>query len=182
MVTVHNPSSCFSLLRVTVVVLIACAGALALFVGASSAQKRHRQVRHLSVCGNPSLPCQTTGTFKPYDLPFRLPANAIIYDTELFYAVVLTSVSSPNDSCDVFVPERQRLAAQALFPDHKVFSSRCTEPGELSYSSTNNKTHFMAVYAGSTLAEANRMLAAVKATSKFPAANLRRMRATVNGT
>jgi hypothetical protein len=40
----------------------------------------------------------------------------------------------------------------------------------------------MAIYAGLTPAEANRMLAAVKATGKFPGANLRRMRATFNGT
>jgi hypothetical protein len=182
MITFQKPASCSCLLRVALVALIGSASALTLFSSATSAQQRRPQVRHLSVCGNPNRPCKSTGTFRPYDLPFRLPANAVIYDTELFYAVVLTSVSSPNDSCDVFVPERQRLAAQALFPDHKVFSSRCTEPGEPSYSNTSDKAHFMAVYAGSTLADANRMLAAVKATGKFPGANVRRMRATINGT
>jgi hypothetical protein len=40
----------------------------------------------------------------------------------------------------------------------------------------------MAVYAGATLADANRMLAMVQATGKFPAANIRRMRAGFNGT
>jgi hypothetical protein len=40
----------------------------------------------------------------------------------------------------------------------------------------------MAVYAGSTLAEAKRVLAAVKATGKFPGANLRRIRTGFNGT
>jgi hypothetical protein len=40
----------------------------------------------------------------------------------------------------------------------------------------------MAVYAGITQAEANRMLAKVKATGKFPGANIRRMRAVMNGT
>jgi hypothetical protein len=106
----------------------------------------------------------------------------MIFDTELFYAVMLVSVSAPDDSCDVFVPEGQRRAAQSLFPDHKVFASRCAEPGEVSYSNTSSKAHFMAVYAGSTLADANRMMAAVKATGKFPGASVRRMRAMVNGT
>ncbi len=40
----------------------------------------------------------------------------------------------------------------------------------------------MAVYAGATLADANRTLRAVKATGKFPGANIRRMRAIMNGT
>jgi len=142
----------------------------------TTAQRRRTAVRHLSVCGNPNLPCKTQGTFQPYDLPFRWRQNVVIYDTELFYAVMLVSVSAPDDSCDAFVPESQRLAAQALFPDHKVFASRCTMPGELSYSNTSSKAHFMAVYAGSSLADANRMLAAVKATGKFPGASIRRSR------
>jgi hypothetical protein len=40
----------------------------------------------------------------------------------------------------------------------------------------------MGVYAGMTLADANRMLASVKATGKFPGANIRRLRAAFNGT
>jgi hypothetical protein len=156
--------------------------ALNIFNTGASAQKRRGPVKHLAVCGDPRVPCKTIGTFEPHDLPFRLPANAVIYDTELFYAVMLKSVKSPADNCDVFVPESERLAAQALFPDHKVFSSRCTEPGQLYYTNTSANAHFMAVYAGATLAEANRMLATVQATGKFPGANIRRLRAGFNGT
>jgi hypothetical protein len=146
------------------------------------AQKRRPVVQHLSVCGNPNITCPTKATFEPYDLPFRMPANAVIYDTELFYAIILRSVSVPPDSCDNFIPEPERLAAQILFPNRKVFTSRCAEPGRLSYSNTSSKQNFMAVYAGTTVADANRMLTAVKATGKFPGANLRRMRAVMNGT
>jgi hypothetical protein len=170
-----------SVLRVAVVALIACATALSFLAGATNAQKR-RPVTHLPVCGNPTVPCKTTATFEPYDLPFRLPRTVVIYDTDLFYAIILKSVSAKDDDCGVFVPEDVRLAAQALFPDHKVFSSRCAMAGALSYSNTTPQQHFMAVYAGLTLAEANGMLAAVKATGKFSGANLRRMRATFNGT
>jgi hypothetical protein len=162
--------------------MIVIAVVLGLFWIDASAQKRRPPVQHLSVCGNPNLPCKTSATFEPNDLPFRLPENVVIYDTELFYAIMLKSVNSPDDNCDIFVPETERLAAQALFADHKVFSSRCAQAGALSYSNTSPKAHFMAVYAGTTLAEANRMLAAVKATGKFPGANLRRMRAVMNGT
>jgi hypothetical protein len=160
-------------------------GALLVFSVLNSetlAQKRRPPVKHLSVCGNPNVTCTSAVTFEPYDLPFRMPASAVIYDTELFYAIILTSVSVPRDSCDNFIPEPERLAAQILFPDHKVFTSRCAEPGRLSYSNTSPKAFFMAVFAGTTLADANRMLAAVKATGKFPGASIRRMRAAFNGT
>ncbi len=155
--------------------------AFSFLAGAVSAQKP-RTVRHGSICGDPTTPCKTVGTFQPNDLPFRIPQRAVIYDTDLFYAIILKSVNVADDKCDKFVPESDRLAAQALFPDHKVFSSRCADPGGLSYTNTSPKARFMAVYAGITPAEANSMLAKVKATGKFPGASLRRMRAAFNGT
>ena len=111
-----------------------------------------------------------------------MPANTLIFDTELFYAVILKSVSTTGDNCDNYIPEPERIAAQSLFPKQKVFASRCAEPGNLSYTNTNSNTNFMAVFAGTTQAQANRTLAAVQATGKFPGANIRRMRATLNGT
>jgi len=161
--------------------VLALATALSPFAGISSAQKR-QAARHGVICGNPNVPCRTSATFPPNDLPFRIPTKTNIYDTDLFYAVILKSVSVPDENCDTFVPESDRLAAQALFPDRKVSSSRCADPGGLSYTNTSPKARFMAVYAGMTLAEANKMLATVKATGKYPAASMRRMRAAFNGT
>ena len=171
-----------SLPRTTLAMAITGLTLLGCFGWEASAQRRGRQTRHFSVCGNPNVSCKSYRPFEPFELPFRLPENAVIWDTELFYAVMLKSVNSPDDSCDIFVSERERTATQALFPDHKVFASRCFEPGGISYTNTSAKAHFMAVYAGTTLVEANRLLEAVKATGKFPSANIRRMRATVNGT
>ncbi|MFN2577755.1 MAG: hypothetical protein ABR607_08705 [Pyrinomonadaceae bacterium] len=151
-------------------------------VGLNVVAQRRTPARHPAVCGNPNLSCPSAVTFQPYDLPFRMPRNAVIYDTDLFYAVLLRSVPSPADNCDNYIPEPERLAAQILFPNNKVFTSRCAEPGQISYWNTSPKAQFMAVYAGLTLAEANRLLASVRATGKFPGANLRRMRAMVNGT
>jgi hypothetical protein len=168
-------------ISVAVLVLIAIANAMIFFAGVTSAQKR-RPAKHGSICGDPTAACKSVATFQPYDLPFRIPTNAVIWDSDLFYAVILKSVNAPGDNCDIFVPESERLAAQALFPDRKVFSSRCAEPGGLSYTNTSAKAQFMAVYAGMTLADANRTLAAVQATGKFPRANIRRMRAAFNGT
>lgn len=147
----------------------------------TAAQKR-KPKKYLTVCGNPNLTCSSSLPFQPYTLPFRFPEGGVIYDTELFYAVILRSVPSPQDSCDNFIPEPDRLAAQILFPNNKVFTSRCIEPGEVSYTNTGSNQQFMAVYAGLTQRDANRMLATVQATKKFPGANIRRMRAAINGT
>ncbi len=168
-------------LGITVLALVTAATALSFFADATTAQKR-QAARHGVICGNPNVPCRTSATFPPNDLPFRIPAKANIYDTDLFYAVILKSVSVPDENCDTFIPESDRLAAQALFPDRKVFSSRCADPGGLSYTNTSPNARFIAVYAGMTLAEANKMLATVKATEKYPAASVRRMRAAFNGT
>lgn len=167
--------------RTRLALIVATIIALGVFASSTTAQKR-KPVKHLSICGNPNLTCPSDIKFEPYDLPFRFPANAVIYDTELFYAVMLRSVPSPPDSCDNFIPEPERLAAQILFTNNKVFTSRCAEPGQVSYTNTSPRAQFMAVYAGLTLAEANRMLATVQATKKFPGASIRRMRAIINGT
>jgi hypothetical protein len=163
--------------------------AMALCIGASATNwvhaQSHAKVKRASaaaICGNPLVACKTSITFQPYNLPFRVPANAVILDTEPFYVVMLKSVPANNDSCEEFIPETERLAAQALFPDHKVFTSRCAEPGDLFYTNMIENQRMMAVYGGATLAEARRVLAAVKATGKFPGANLRRMRTGFNGT
>jgi len=149
-------------------------------VGQSHAA-RHRAKKG-SICGNPNVACKTSVTFHEYDLPFRVPANAVIFDTELFYAVILKSVSAAEGDCNTFVAEKDRLEAQSLFVNRKVFSSRCIEPGELFYTNVSEKHRIMAVYAGTSLTEVKQTLAAVKATGKFPGAYVRRMRTGFNGT
>ena len=154
---------------------------VASFMSTARAQSKHRASTR-SICGNPKLPCKTIITFEPYDLSFRVPQGAVIYDTELFYAIILKSVGNSDTDCEAFVPESERQETQALFPDHKVFSSRCPEGGMLFYSNISSNHRIMALYAGSTLVEAQRLLATVKATGKFPGAYIRRMRIGFNGT
>ena len=152
-------------------------------VSDSLAQSRTTRKRPRgSVCGNPKLPCRTSATFQSNDLPFRVPENSVIWDTELFYAVILKTLTSTEDNCDVFVSESERLQTQALFPERKVFANRCYDIENLFYTNVDPKFRIMAVYAGSTLAEANRVLESVKSTGKFPGAYLRRMRTGFNGT
>ena len=126
--------------------------------------------------------CKTSATFQPNDLPFRVPENSVIFDTELFYAIVLKSVRADEGDCNVFVPEAERLEAQKLFPNHKVFTSRCADVENLFYTNINPKFRIMAVYGGTTLAEAMRVLEAVKATGRFSTAYVRRTRTGFNGT
>ena len=162
-------------LAVTVVAL--CLSSL---IPVTEAQRK--TTKRATVCGNPKAACPSAATFEPHDLQFRVPKNAVIWETELFYAVILKSMNASDDNCELFIPESDRTAAQDLFPDKKVFSSRCAEPGTLYYTNTRPNTRLMAVYAGSTLAEANRTLVVVKATGKFSDASIRRMRAGFNGT
>jgi hypothetical protein len=146
--------------------------------------------KQAAICGNPLVACKTTATFHPNDLPFRVPKDAVIIDTVPFYAIILQSVVGSPDRCDDFIPESERLAAQALFPDHKVFSSRCTDPENSRYEDVTTRkitnlsdTHrIMAVYAGASQAEAKQFLEKVKTTGKYPGANIRRMRTGFNGT
>jgi hypothetical protein len=165
----------------TVIALVAIILTHGVMADGSAAQRR-KTAKRLTVCGNPNVTCPSAIKFEPYDLPFRFPENAVIYDTELFYAVILKSVPSAADNCDNFIPEPDRLSAQTFFPNNKVFTSRCAEPGQVSYTNASEKARFMAVYAGLTLADANRTLATVQATKKFPGAVIRRMRAIINGT
>jgi hypothetical protein len=184
------------MIRVTVVgtltflSIFAVAAILAISIPDCATAQGRRATTHAVICGNPKLACKTTATFGDNDLPFQVPKNSVIVDTVPFYAIILQSTAVKNDACDVFIPEADRLAAQALFPDHKVFSSRCTDPENLFYAdvSSRNTRYFsethrlLAVYAGTTLAEAKQMLARVQATGKYPGANIRRMRTGFNGT
>ena len=156
---------------------------LLLAVGGVLAQSRINGPRQRgSICGNPQITCRTSATFNANDLPFRVPANSVIFDTELFYAIILKTVRTTEDDCDVFVPETDRLQTQALFPDRKVFASRCVDIENLFYTGVDPKYRIMAVYGGNTLPEAKRILNSVKATGKFSGAYIKRMRTGFNGT
>lgn len=169
-------------LFITVIALGVLSGLTLGDIAVGQSRAPRQRAKRASICGNPKVACKTSVTFEQYDLPFRVPESLVIFDTELFYAIVLKSIPAKEEDCKVFVPEAERLPAQALFPDHKVFTSRCADVETLFYTNVNPKFRIMAVYGGTTLAEAKRVLEAVKATGKFPGANLRRMRTGFNGT
>lgn len=126
---------------------------------------------------DPSSACGGGG-FKPHELCFETPKDGIAraeYLSEPFYAILLRTA----ERCTI--PEDERLQTQGLFPQHKVFSMRfnCDDNIEenIGYTNVNDKFGFLAVYAGRTMTEANARLAQVKATGRFPGANVRRMQA-----
>ena len=166
------------LLTISALGLLCAVGAAA---GDASAQRRGR-ARPRPVCGDPTVRCRTTAVFQPHQLPFEVSASDVIVESEPFYIIILKSVRDTAQDGTVFVPEDERLEAQKLFPRHKVFASRGYEPDELYYEGTAEGQQFMAVFAGRTRAEAGRVLARVRATGKFPGANLRRTRTGFNGT
>jgi hypothetical protein len=153
---------------------------------AASAQRgataRGNRAEPPKVCPDPAAPCPSSMPFEPHDLKFRLPKNAVIFETEEFYAVVLKTVRVKDTDCEKFVAEYERLGAQKLFPRRKVFTSRCADTLGVYYSTVAPEERVMALYAGRTREEAEGVLKDVQATGKFPAAKLRRMHAGFNGT
>jgi hypothetical protein len=144
--------------------------ALALLAPAASPADRQAPGR---VCPDPARPCPG---FRPYELSFVLPAGGAARAEDRsapFYAVILRS----GPRCTVGEPER--LAAQARFPGRKVFATRfeCDDGVEnnVTYTGVDSRYGFLAVYAGGTRAQADAALALVRATGRFPGANLRRM-------
>ena len=170
----------------TRVVLPLLLGVLALTLtslvpGGEAESLRGQRGRKGRVCGDPTVRCVTSVEFQPYDMPFQIPRAGVIWESEKYYAVILKSMNA-RDNCSLFVSEDERLEAQSQFPHNKVFSDRCAEPGNLFYSNTNGNFRFMAVYAGKTPAEAEKMRARVAATGKYPGANVRRISTGFNGT
>ena len=155
-------------MRISRLPFIAVAGAMlvALLSGvgpvdAASRQshaKRQRAKRG-SICGNPKVACKTTVPFQPHDLPFQVPANSVIFDTELFYAVMLKSVKTRRRRLQRCLFRKQSGWKRRLyFPSAKFSRPDVYDIENLFYSTISANVRIMAVYAGTTLPEARRCL------------------------
>ncbi len=128
------------------------------------------------VCPDPNRPCEG---FKPHELSFAI-AQPFKFDrgrdrSQPFFAVILKS----GPLCGI--DDTERVKAQQQFPAAKVFLHRymCEDFGDkVTYTNINEKSGFVAVYAGETEADARKVLAQAKAAG-YPDANLRRMAVTV---
>ena len=128
------------------------------------------------VCPDPDKPCPG---FKANELSFAI-SRPFKFDrgrdkSQPFYAVILKS--APLCS----LPDSERVKAQQAFPKAKVFLHRyfCEDFGDkVTYSGVNEKSGFVAVYAGETEAEAQGVLARAKAAG-YADANVRRMEVVI---
>ena len=150
----------------------------------TSAINAQRKSQLGKVCGDPTAACRNRENFQPYELPFEYGKNAVITQSQLFYAIILKSIrlNADDSNCANAIPERDRTDAQILFPHNMVFVMRCWESGQNSYTNVADHVSFIGVYAGTTPAQANAFLKTVKATGKFNRATLRRTRVQINGT
>jgi hypothetical protein len=143
----------------------------AIFVGAQTGKMR------LEI--NPSAKCGTD------DICYKVvnfPKEGIAFDeikSDFFYAVILKT----TEKCGA--TEKDRRAAQTLFPKNKVFTSAtdCELTEDRAFYENINEADngFIAVYAGKTKPEADKFLQSVKTTGKFPGANIRRTRIILVG-
>ncbi len=135
------------------------------------------------LCPDPNAECKTAARFEPYDMPFEIPEDGGIFESEPFYAVVLRSFKAPDGDEKQIIPESERLKVQDMFPDRKVFASRAAlEPGSVIYVDVPYNVRFLAIYGGKTQAEANGVLAQVKSAGKYTGAYTKKMQVSFNGT
>ena len=146
-----------------------------------SAQKKAKLGK---VCGDPTVMCKSAENFQAFDIPFDTGKNFVIYESEKFYGIVLKSVKLTDfgDCSKPSFAETERIEIQAMFEHNKVFALNCVESGTNYYPGVAEQTAFIGVYAGRTLAEANKFLKTVQATGKFPGIKVRKMSIAVNGT
>lgn len=174
-----------SIMKNKIIILLAIS---LLLVGTTFGQKTKKQkVVGGKICGNPTVKCKTdVDVFQSNDIPFELPKNYIVYQSQPFYAVILKSqvvkdMFGGEENCKAAATEEERLAAQVLFPNNKVFNQICGY-GALYYTGIKGNTVFMAVYAGKTLADAQNFLKTVNDTGKFEGAYFKKIQAEFNGT
>ncbi len=166
-------------LRVSLIYIVA--SFLLVTTLSAHAQKKTKQGK---VCGDPTAPCKNRKDFQSFDLPFDTGKSFVIYESAKFYGIVLMSrkLEDWGDCANPSFDEADRLPIQDMFPHNKVFALNCVDTGTNYYTGVADKTAFIGVYAGRTLAEANKFLKTVQATKKFPGIRVRRMQIGINGT
>ena len=124
------------------------------------------------VCPDPAAPC---AGFRDHDLSFKRESTGVARAEErsaAFFAVILASAAP------CAIDEKSRLQAQSRFPGRKVFSARFECDGDVennvSYTNVDGKRAVLAVYAGATRDEAQKVLAEARANG-YQGANVRRM-------
>lgn len=152
-------------------------------VGTVAAQKRTPLVK---VCGDPAAACAKRAMFNDDDIPFTYTEGTPVAETAPFYAVIVRSAKlTPEQECEKTPEDLSRLSFQYLFPNNKVFVARgCYSIENNFYTGVGENVIALAVYAGTTKAEADKVLKKVKALEFFNTEDAYLLRITTgfNGT
>jgi hypothetical protein len=145
-----------------------------------------------AVCPDPEKPCHhREREFADWEMPFGLPAKIVAnkeYTSQAFYAVIIRKF---DDACidemdyDSKI-EAERLRIQKAYPERKVFAEySCPNMDGIHYDFAGKRdasgenvllTDYIAIYAGETEEEANRILK--EAREDFSQAILKKMTAS----
>src|SRR5688500_17676700 len=117
------------------------------------------------VCGDPSAACAKRAAFKNDDIPFSYGENAVVAQTATFSAVVLRCVIlTETADCGQTSADFKVDEFQWNFLKNKVFVARgCYSILNNFYTKVGDNVIALAVYAGSTKAQADAFLKKVKA-------------------
>jgi hypothetical protein len=152
-------------------------------VGTVAAQKKTPLVK---VCGDPAAACAKRALFHDDDIPFLYTDGAPAAETAPFYVVIVKSAKLTADQeCEKVPDDFSRLSFQYAFPNNKVFIARgCYSIMNNYYEGIGQDVIALAVYAGTTKAEADKVLKKVKAMEYFNTddAYLLRISTGFNGT
>lgn len=143
---------------------IPAAFCLLILFGATDAFSQKQKVV-TTVCGDPSAACAKRAAFKNEDIPFNYVENSVVAETADFYAVVLKSVKLPETADCEQTPEDFKVDEfQWNFLKNKVFVARgCYSIQNNYYTKIGDNVIALAIYAGSTKAQADAFLKKVKA-------------------
>lgn len=143
-----------------------------------------------AVCPDPTKPCHNKNKhFDDWELSFKMPnrlAANKTYRSSSFYALILKTFGEVED-CDggefLIAGEAERKKLQRTQPNRKVFASyECPNMGAVDYDFAGRYDakrekvvifNFLAIYAGTTKADADALLAELK--PKYPKAVIKQM-------
>lgn len=162
--------------------LFLCVAVVFLFAAEAFAQKAST----MTVCGDPSAACAKRSVFKDDDLPFNYSEGSVVAETAPFYIVVFKSIKLPEGAmCEKTPEDFNRENLQWNFLKNKVFIARgCYSIENNFYTKLGTNVIALAVYAGSTKAQADALLKKVKANDMIDAkdAYVLRISTGFNGT
>ncbi len=170
-------------------ILLICFGAFSGF-GQTKKTAAAAKAKSNAVCSNPDKPCNhKSKKFDAWELSFKMPAKITdnkTYLSEPFYAVILKMFEVEGE-CDggeyISAAETERKKVQKKFPEQKVFADyQCPNLSAVGYDFDGRIKddrlvigNFIAIYAGETKADGEKILQAVK--KDYPSAMLKKMTA-----